>query len=1193
MKTKHILTALALPVMFAACTADDIEGLNNGMQQQDQRAKLSKDFVLNTSNEVDSRYVVEGSTALEFKFEEGDLIGANLIDAYEKSDFAEKFDPEDPATWKIVSYIAPALPFENIGENQWKSAGELGIGNYLFTNPYNPADKNRSAATYKLPIVIQYDSETPNAHLEDYNKAVAATILRKGDTQANISLKNIYTYPKIRINFPKEDGVSRVTKVILKRNGGFVYEGAFDNQAIADMFNTDTIAAALKADKDLTVEEYWAKKQTSDFVVETGAKTNPTLVYEMDEKVTANQLEVRLMIPSVESLLALAQKNDTHTDLDDVVTMYICTNEGNYKFALTDHTNYSFKGSTLAAVKDKALWRNKSNTLTVNAEKLNTASDSEIDELWAGNIVSTAEDWNALVEKYGDLVKYSDAYKNEKKADGTLKNEDADTLVVTIVGDEFALTSDLKMPEIAEFVIMSDVKVKGDVVLKNIEVAKAENAERKPLVTVKEGANLTVEPSFQADSLLVEKNAALDFTAAYDKKGKLINNEGVKTIDNYGTVTVPAGVKAMFALRNYKNISVLNVGAPASRATEAVAEATLKSGVNHGEVNNYGKINIAASCTFTNYIPTETAGYVLDEETSLYTEWPIFLNEGTVTVEGTLTNNTEFVNNGTLESNLSSSTFTNNKTLKVGASATTIIDDNTNGEIILSSLKPANFTIHGAKGNENYSGTKAGIIKYTATATELASLDLTGSPVTYLIANGNVDLKKTFNYTATVNGTATTVVKTLDVLEINGGDVKVAATTVSGTTTTEYAKVAKLVVASGKNTISSKINSISAIEIYKNSSLEVVEGSGELVMANLSITAPTTGVNKLEEEDKQGVFYMNGKMSLTVQTDTDGKIKQSEVSSYINLGKDGYIVAGKPTDTRKEDSMTAAVAKWIEKWNTGGEYVDKYASNPYDFEKFMATITYWEGKSWKWAKTIVDDLKEAYGVDGTEGETWADKMYDNDETPVDEFDSAVETYLKAVKATIDGEELAGATLAAAKFLTEEGKFVANPFENDYRNATYYAAVGETYDAVRLALASKNVTDNATAQVAATAWLLTDAQIIAAMAEVEASKYWFVWEDCDMEGLVDIWKYYSVNGADGTPGINYSVIGNARTGQQVVNWAKEIKSLIDPSGVKKEAQDALNSYTFQDLDKKYAGFSAPQVKTLVDKGEVTFIAGTPQ
>ena len=92
MKTKHILTALALPAMFAACTAEDIVSENNALQQ-DARAKLSKDFVLNINNGVESRYAVEGNTGLDFIFQEGDMVGANLIDAYDPNE-------KDPAKWE-------------------------------------------------------------------------------------------------------------------------------------------------------------------------------------------------------------------------------------------------------------------------------------------------------------------------------------------------------------------------------------------------------------------------------------------------------------------------------------------------------------------------------------------------------------------------------------------------------------------------------------------------------------------------------------------------------------------------------------------------------------------------------------------------------------------------------------------------------------------------------------------------------------------------------------------------------------------------------------------------------------------------------------------------------------------------------------------------------------------------------------
>ena len=78
MKTKHILTALALPAMLAACTAEDIVSESSSVQMD--RAKLSENFVLKVGVDgVESRYDANGGAP---KFETGDKIGAALIDQY-------------------------------------------------------------------------------------------------------------------------------------------------------------------------------------------------------------------------------------------------------------------------------------------------------------------------------------------------------------------------------------------------------------------------------------------------------------------------------------------------------------------------------------------------------------------------------------------------------------------------------------------------------------------------------------------------------------------------------------------------------------------------------------------------------------------------------------------------------------------------------------------------------------------------------------------------------------------------------------------------------------------------------------------------------------------------------------------------------------------------------------------------------
>ena len=460
MKTKHILTALALPVMFAACTADDFEGVN--ALQQAERAKLSKDFVLTTVNGVESRYAFDG-TKNEFAFEEGDLIGANIID---------QFAPgvEDPADWPIIYSINPALPFKNIGKNQWKSDSELGIGNYLFTYPYSTKDNNRGAAKYELPRVMQYDSKNPWAAIEDNNKAVGAVVLKEGQTDAKVELKNLYTYPAVRINFDNGDDVKKVTKVILYSATGFAYKGGIDNVKVANMFKKG-LADWKKANPTKEEAVYWASKQTSDFVIDAPVTeaddatatvipsdyaeldVTPYLVTEMNESVKTNSntnnkgVEVRLMMPSMAQF--------TTSD----IVMYVVTDNGTYElfFNAGATSDLVFSDKTSDELKDGALARSTSYTLkTRNLSYTYDYAKSSAFE----NIVTTAEDWNALVAEYGDA----------KKFDGkTVDNNGVyNTLKLSILSDKFALTPDLKMPKVAVFEFSTPTSVEGAVALSNV-----------------------------------------------------------------------------------------------------------------------------------------------------------------------------------------------------------------------------------------------------------------------------------------------------------------------------------------------------------------------------------------------------------------------------------------------------------------------------------------------------------------------------------------------------------------------------------------------------------------------------------------------------------------------------------------------------------------------------------------------------
>jgi len=935
MKTKHILTALALPAMFAACTADDIVSENNGMQKMPERALLSEDFVLNINKGVESRYQVTGTTGLEFEFEANDSIGANLIDEPAWNSTTNTWE-EDPANWDIVDYVAPALPFVNKGGDDWKSAGRLGEGNYLFTNPYNPKDGGRLAAKVELPRVVQYSSEKPNAVIEQYNKAVAADVIYDGDMSATISLKNIYAYPKVRIHFANTEDVSKVTKVVLAtvkdgegenagkkvEGDGFLFRTGLDHKYIAYMFAPTTIEAWLAnpANKEKTEADYWAEKHTSHFILdgldgvnkETGVQTaynvdvataplnkfgkaerTPYLIYEMSESVVSygksKGIEVRLMLPSTDNF-------NTYN-----VIAYVCTDNGNYKFDFNGSSegDIKFNDNTIPAKKKNALLRNTSNTL--NTVAMTTTSHGTTASMDFGNVVSNVEDWNSLVAKYGDLEKY-----NGKVADHT-------PLAVSILNDEFTFTEEAEMPEVAIFTIDKPVNVEGNVTLKNVRVSST--------VEVKADATLTTAPTFTATKVVVEEEGNLVFTAQVDEKTKkLVEYVGVTNVENEGTVTVPAGVIAKFNLANGET-GVLNVGAAAARAA-AEAKAVLNGGSNAGIINNNGVIDVTA--VFTNNAPSEEDKNKDEEAEYGYVFIPTVQNNGTFNSKAVTTNNGLFVNAGTLTSNFNTgNAFNNAKILEVKESATTYIDTNSGAQIYFEKKSTTSFTIYDHNENADYSDAERGeiILKVSGKSNKI---DLSSSPVNVLIVDGDLEIEKTFTYTTTGTTPQTVVEGLKEVKFIGDGTLKIPAYTLAADDTKVYtAKVNKLTVAEGVTvTISGEINAITDKGDTDNNGIYIANDAVLDIPAEAKLTinyASLGFASAVATEKEAGKINVGGTLVLPDKNGhKDTGVIATVPSTNINLAKEGLLLGTKfdssaPTasDTAVRGVLKPLISAWV------------------------------------------------------------------------------------------------------------------------------------------------------------------------------------------------------------------------------------------------------------------------------------------
>lgn len=708
MKTKHILTALALPALLAACNNDEFESMNFE-QAQSERPLLSEDFVLKMGFEgADTRYAVEGDGSLDFKFTDDDQLGAAIIDVYDYNQPIED--------WEVIYSLAGNNPFTyNANADEWKSATRLGIGHYLYVYPYSPEDNNRAAVSYSLPTIQElYQTEDGavdlNAAIEKGNKAVYSNILDEGNQTLEASLKNLYAYPKFVINFDNGQNVTSVSKVVLEYDNGegFAVKGGFNHKDVADWF------ADPKTD--------WKEVQTKDLIIDKddddfGAAQNYTTIdyskyliakLPKNAKVQTNSvtnnkyIEVRFMMPSAK--MRYSGNAYTGGDYKGKLNMYIYTNNGVY-WINDVVNNIVFKDTTPAELKERVFARTTSFTLNMK----NLTSANKVDDNL--NIVTNVEDWNNLVSAYGSFEKF------------TAK----DPLKVAVVGEDFTLNASAKMPSKAIFEITTEVKVEGEVTLSNVQVDNT--------VTVEEGATLTTSGSFTATK--VENNGTMNIAVATNKDGDVVPYSGVGEIENNGTLNIAKDAKATFALVNTKGAVVTNNG-----------EITI-SGDNSGEINNEAIIKTTG---FTNNKPADAKKDPM----------PTINNAADARImaqSDKLINNALIVNKGSITCKNMGGEIVNNGDLDSKETALTYITDNTNGTIIVYSENTTNLTI----------GKGEGVVEYT---TDKTSVDFTNSLVNTVIASKDLTVTGKRLASVTFEKTAALTLGKggyVDILNVNGG----------------------------------------------------------------------------------------------------------------------------------------------------------------------------------------------------------------------------------------------------------------------------------------------------------------------------------------------------------------------------------------------------------------------------------------
>ena len=708
MKTKHILTAMALPALFAACTAEEI--VNEGVATLQERATV-ENVTVKIGEGAESRYAVEGASSLKFNFETGDKFGAALIDQYDYN------NPTKPELWDVIPSLAGNIPFTyNATAAEWKAPEDLplGIGHYLFVYPYNRADVNRAAVSYELPAVQKlYTKENGeidlNAAIEAGNKSFYATVLTEADEELEITLKNLYTYPKFVINFDNGEKVTTVSKVVLAKEGGFEVKGGFNHEVVADLF-ANKVAAFLNEDEVtdwnlvqtadvLTANENYAAIESSDYLV-----AELPLNAEVEEVTNNKSIEVRFMMPGF-----LMDKN--LSALEDY-TMYVYTNNGAYSFNLGEEDAIAWKSTTKVSSKQKAFARGAANTITIDKEVVKKDKN-------APYIVTSVEDWNDLVKLYGAEENFT------TKEDGAIQ--------IAVVGGSLVLDETAKMPTKAQFDVET-ITVAGEVELCNIIADE---------VIVKKNAVLTTCTSLQATNIV--NNGEVVVAAAYNAKGKAIACENITSIVNKGTLNVEEDAIATLNVTNAKGAIFNNEGT-----------LTLEEGSNNGTINNAGTINMY---DFEN----EAYEYKNDKVVNK----PTINNEGKIVVKGDVDNYGDVINEGSLSCKNQNGTFNNYEYLDAKADGLTYITLN-EGEVEVYAPFQADLEIESQNGTVTYHTAKASEAFKTTTATSMVNKLYVSDD--YTISAGNiatliVEGDATISLTKNAAGAFLSTVNKLEVIE--------------------------------------------------------------------------------------------------------------------------------------------------------------------------------------------------------------------------------------------------------------------------------------------------------------------------------------------------------------------------------------------------------------------------------------------
>lgn len=627
MRTKHLLTAIALPMLFAACTAEELGTVDNTVKEDLSKRPVVEGVKI-AFGDAETR-ASQGANFNTIKFEAGDKVGALLVDQVAN---ATASDPIKRYNLLQTNFNTNYV-FGTEDGTSFASEAYLTEGNYVFYYPFNgqrtrnqiltdlPTEqvltKGADGVYTSFPSVLSY-SEEKGAPL-----AIGYDFISSADADKTVKseLKQIYAVPLITIRngYTEKDANNKdvptavkIQQIVLSKDDGFTvkaplkfasaasqtaYAEAVNGTAGAQFSLNKSIVSALfneaaPEDPANVKKGFWfggisVEKATSDIIG--SAVTNGT----------AEEIVLRLEAPV------------------EVAA------EGSFSFyAVIPAEDYETNNLKVKVINDKGL--ESATAIELGGVKLQPSKRYPNSEYNTDGSLSDAKG-EALT---GDMVDFDNTGVMVSTADeliAAVRDAKAGELSLRLSGNA-TINS-----RVASYLATTSTKATS---IKIVNAAKAEGTftlNPKKVVTFQKGLTIAAKANVtfnENTNIVIAENNTLNIAAEATLTHKAATLTGV-TVNNAGTLKLARNISAK-AINNSGVVSV-----------EDNATVTTDDGVFSNGNNNKVEavLNIAKGKTLT-----LATGKLINKEKATIN------NEGTLATEGLLTNNDKAtINNGSAE----------------------------------------------------------------------------------------------------------------------------------------------------------------------------------------------------------------------------------------------------------------------------------------------------------------------------------------------------------------------------------------------------------------------------------------------------------------------------------------------------------------------------------------------------------------